>query len=49
MELLIELRGRARVSREFQQADVIRDTLTAAGIELRDGVDGTTWGARQDA
>ncbi|MCY7419832.1 MAG: hypothetical protein LH650_15330 [Chloroflexi bacterium] len=49
VELLIDLRGRARASRDFRQADWIRDALTDAGIELRDGSDGTTWGARQDA
>lgn len=49
VELLIDLRGRARAARDFRQADWIRDALVDAGIELRDGPDGTTWGARQDA
>ncbi len=47
VELLIELRGRARAARDFAGADVIRDVLDAAGVELRDGVEGTTWGIRQ--
>ena len=49
IELLIELRGRARAARDFAGADVIRDVLITAGIELRDGVDGTTWEGRQGA
>ena len=49
VELLIELRGRARAARDFPGADTIRDALAAAGVELRDGADGTTWEARQDA
>ncbi len=49
VELLLDLRGHARASRDFRQADWIRDALGDAGIELRDGPDGTTWGARQDA
>ena len=49
VELLIDLRGRARASRDFRQADWIRDALIEAGIELRDGPDGTAWEARRDA
>ncbi len=49
VELLIELRRRARAARDFPGADTIRDALAAAGVELRDGADGTTWEARQDA
>ena len=49
VELLIDLRGRARASRDFRQADWIRDALIEAGIELRDGPDGTDWASRQDA
>ena len=44
VELLIDLRGRARASRDFRQADWIRDALVEAGIELRDGPDGTDLG-----
>ncbi len=49
VDLLIDLRARAREAHDFRRADAIRDTIAAAGIELRDGVDGTTWDARQDA
>jgi hypothetical protein len=43
VDLLVELRGRARRERDFALGDRIRDTLATAGIELRDGPDGTTW------
>jgi len=46
VELLIDLRGRARAARDFRQADWIRDALVESGIELRDGPDGTDWAAR---
>jgi hypothetical protein len=49
VELLIDLRDRARASRDFSQADGIRDALVEAGIELRDGPEGTAWELRQDA
>ena len=47
VELLTELRGRARAAGDFAGADSIRDVLTAAGVELRDGAEGTTWEDRQ--
>jgi hypothetical protein len=43
VEALLELRARARVARDFSTADVVRDRLTAAGVEVRDGADGSTW------
>ncbi len=43
VELLIDLRDRARVAREFRQADWIRTTLTDLQIEIRDGDDTTSW------
>jgi hypothetical protein len=44
--LLVELRAAARAAKDWTLGDRIRDTLTDAGIELRDGPGGTTWGAR---
>ena len=40
--LLVE-RERARAARDWAAADAIRDRLLAAGIELHDTQDGTTW------
>jgi len=43
VDVLVELRGRARVNRDFATSDTVRDRLAAAGVELRDTPDGTTW------
>ena len=43
VEALLELRARARAARDFSTADVVRDRLAAAGVEVRDGADGSTW------
>ena len=40
---LVEARDTARASRDFATADRIRDRLAAAGVEVRDGSDGSTW------
>ena len=40
---LVEARDTARASRDFTTADRIRDRLAAAGIEVRDGANGSTW------
>jgi hypothetical protein len=44
--LLVELRAAARAAKDYALGDRIRDTLIEAGIELRDGPHGTTWGPR---
>jgi cysteinyl-tRNA synthetase len=41
--LLIEMRNEARNNRDFALSDKIRDQLIAAGIQLKDGKDGTTY------
>jgi cysteinyl-tRNA synthetase len=43
IERLIEERGAARKSRDFQRADQIRDELKAVGVVLEDTSAGTNW------
>jgi hypothetical protein len=43
VERLIKLRGQLRDDGSYQTADAIRDALAAAGLQLRDGTDGTGW------
>ncbi len=43
IELLIESRLAARAARNWTESDRIRDELTAQGIILKDGPEGTTW------
>jgi cyanophycinase-like exopeptidase len=46
VERLLELRAELRGERAWQLADRVRDRLVAAGIELRDTPEGTTWNLR---
>ncbi len=43
VEALLELRARARGAKDWATADVARERLAAAGIEVHDGPDGSTW------
>jgi hypothetical protein len=43
VDRLITLRSALRDDGSYQAADAIRDALGAAGLQLRDGVDGTDW------
>jgi len=43
MELLISLRNDARAKKDFVTSDKIRNDLMKAGIQLKDGKEGTTW------
>jgi cysteinyl-tRNA synthetase len=43
VEALLELRARARAAGDWPAADLVRDRLAAAGVEVRDGPDGSTW------
>ena len=40
---LLELRARARTTRDWEAADLVRDRLAAAGVEVRDGAGGSSW------
>ena len=43
VEQLIEERKVARNNRDYAKADLIRDCMGSAGVELMDGSDGTDW------
>jgi hypothetical protein len=43
IELLLELRARARAGKDFATSDLVRDRLAATGTEVRDTPDGATW------
>ncbi|MFS4467165.1 cysteine--tRNA ligase [Maribacter sp. 2210JD10-5] len=43
VELLIQLRKEARENKDFATSDQIRDQLSALGIQLKDGKEGTTF------
>ena len=43
VELLLEVRHRARTDKRFDDADWVRGQLVALGVEVRDTPDGTAW------
>jgi hypothetical protein len=43
VEALLTLRARAREASDWATADLIRDRLADAGVEVRDGAEGSTW------
>jgi hypothetical protein len=43
VEALLELRARARDTHDWAIADLVRDRLVAAEVEVRDGPDGSAW------
>lgn len=43
VQLLIELRNKARANKDYQTSDEIRDALGALGIQLKDSKEGTTF------
>jgi hypothetical protein len=43
VDALLELRDRARAAKDFETSDLVRDRLVAAGVEVGDSKQGTTW------
>jgi len=43
MDLIIEIRSRAKANKDFQTSDQIRDALTQLGIAIKDTKDGVAW------
>jgi cyanophycinase-like exopeptidase len=43
VDALVEVRARARAERSWEFADMLRDRLIAAGVEIRDTSEGTAW------
>lgn len=43
IDALVEARGDARRSKDFALADKLRDELTAMGVSVEDGPEGSTW------
>ena len=43
IEVLIKQRNEARAAKDWPVADAARNELTAMGIVLEDGPNGTTW------
>lgn len=43
INIIINLRQEAKLKRDFQQADALRQHLLALGIQLKDGKDVTSW------
>ena len=43
MELVLQLRGNAKKSKDFDTADLIRDELDKVGIQIKDRREGSSW------
>lgn len=43
MDLVLELRAKAKMNKDFATSDEIRNRLTAANIQVKDGKEGVTW------
>jgi cysteinyl-tRNA synthetase len=45
IQLVLDIRAKAKTGKDFQLSDEIRDKLTEAGIQIKDTKDGSTWTA----
>ncbi|MDE5544645.1 MAG: cysteine--tRNA ligase, partial [Bacteroidales bacterium] len=43
MDIVLEIRAKAKADKDWATSDLIRDRLKAAGISVMDGKDGATW------
>jgi cysteinyl-tRNA synthetase len=43
VQLLIDMRNKARADKDYATSDQIRDALSSLGIQLKDGKEGTTY------
>ena len=43
VETLLEMRTRARAAHDWAMADLVRERLASAGVEVRDDPEGSTW------
>jgi cyanophycinase-like exopeptidase len=43
IDVILDLRGRARDAKDFATSDVVRDSLAALGIDVRDTPEGAQW------
>ncbi len=43
VDALLAVRARARETRDWATADLVRDRLVDAGVEVRDGAEGSSW------
>ena len=43
VDMVLELRAKAKAEKDWATSDRIRDALAAAGFEVKDTKDGVTW------
>ncbi len=46
MQLILDLRSKAKTNKDFATSDEIRNKLTEAGIEVKDSKEGATWSVK---
>jgi cysteinyl-tRNA synthetase len=43
MQLVLDIRAKVKANKDFATSDEIRNKLTEAGIQVKDGKEGATW------